>query len=477
MRVYSQTSHELTSVDDSKLLQVYSEESKLSDYILYQLSTPQPVSISARLTPLCLKTILSIGGLLGRVPLIPLSLKFQSQIPEIGRAFAATNFISYSSYLVWASCSMIDQISRSFILDATKQSCLTRLKKIALICFNCLNGTLAQVPYFILSWDYNPQAHYLVALNAMDITLPIYSLFLMTDKLANQCHSQTQSHEIASLKQDLISQCQNLLDHIIQKSDQDTVEFFEKLTRVSDEDLKLNMFLMHLAVFKTVPQAAAFHTDCFKKSAFIMGSVLMLVQAAWFGFLSYQGSSKVISSEAINGMIAAYVIVCNIALVHFVLVNSSSSFLHGLRHLCQTHTKPTFLSETLAPVSSRIFKLVCVLFAATAFIPAIVMSQDYLVKELVWPSSVLYGLGYALMDYYPMRALSDDLILSLIRRLGSGRSKQSVQVYDKIKEIKEAIAASDPKTFHNFLYKHSHLRSLSTLFRKHQIESDDLDSF
>lgn len=477
MKVYSHTSTHPLLADDSKLLLHNYEKSALSDFIIAKLSNDPAFNVTHACIPVCLKVILSIGGFLGRIPLLPLSLKFQAQIPFIGITCAATNFVSYSSYLVWASCNMVDQIARDLFFSKDKKNCCDRIKKTSLLAINIINGVFAQIPYFILSWDYNPAAPYLVALNAMDVTLPIYSLFLMTEQIGRRLNKSQRALKLAAIKNDLVFQCQNLLTHMIQGTQNDSLTFFEKLTKVNDEDLQLNMFLMHLAVFKTMPTQVNRQTNCMIKTAKTLGIILMLVQAAWYGFLSYQGTSKLISNDAVNTLIAAYVVVCNIALVHFVLVNASSSFLNGCSTVFQKKSKPSFLSENLAPLSSRLLKLACVILALTAFVPAIQMTEDYLNDKLFWPSSILYGLGFALMDYYPMRALSDDFMLTILKRFGTEQSKLMIKTYNKILDVKEAFNASNHNSIREFLIKNSHLHTISTLLEKHNLDFEELESF
>lgn len=420
------------------------------------------------------KIILGAGGMLGRIPLIPLSLDFNKMIPVLGSISAGSNFISYSAYLIWASSKMINQMTFSIKSDeGLQKNILGNWKKIALLAFNILNGITAQIPYFVLSYDYNPQKPLMVLLNALDVTLPIYSLQLLSTNHITSFTSSSLEKKLASLKSALSCSLQKALNTMIKEP----ATFF--IPELNDPHLTTHQKLD--ALFLKIDSIEA--TSTFQQPSKIdhainlssksLGIFLLSVQMAWFALLCKQGMEKVTSNEGLIISFCLYVIICNIALTHFVLIGSSHQALSGIKHLFKG-LKPTYLSEVLSPKASLVAKIFSVVICSSAIIPAAQMSKDYLPEYLYYPSTLSYGLGFVLMDYLPLRDLLNDAITFYLTKNGTDHQKQIFQLAHQIEEVKSVIDNSNLKSLALFLLKIEQSTFCRHFLYQHQITTADL---
>jgi hypothetical protein len=70
------------------------------------------------------------------------------------------------------------------------------------------------------------------------------------------------------------------------------------------------------------------------KVAQVLGAVLICTQLFWTGYLSYQGVDQFTNNNIELGLIFSYVIICNLALTRFVMINSLYKMMNAITHLC-----------------------------------------------------------------------------------------------------------------------------------------------
>ncbi len=102
------------------------------------------------------------------------------------------------------------------------------------------------------------------------------------------------------------------------------------------------------------------------------------------------------------------------------------------------------------------------------------MSKDYLPEELFWPSAALYGLGFVFMDYYPLRTLIDDGLLFMARRHGTVHQRATIEVYNKILDIKESLLCADSRTLLKFFLEISKLPSFEAFVNSYSQECETI---
>jgi hypothetical protein len=455
--------------------------------ILFDTITPhltlenyQPSQIIHSKKAILIKTVLAIGGLLGRVPLIPLSTRFHPEVPFLGACFAATNFISYSAYLVWATSKMTNELSVSFhISESSTLHPQETLRKASLLAFNIINGCVAQVPYLILSWDYNKSQAFMVGFNALDVTLPIYSLQMMTTQHNFLCKKSLLLSKVLSLKTCVISKIQERVNQLIKDDPNAAIQFLQDCDKSStsyDRVEKLLCFILSNKEAETTVSLPSKSEKIKKTTAQALGLGLLGIQLAWFSLLCTQGVKIITPNPVAISAACIYVIICNIALTHFVLIGSSYQAIHGLQKTCQK--KPfTYISERLIPHYSLAAKVFSVFISITALIPAAQMSKDYLPESLFWPSTLGYGLGFVFMDYYPLRVLSEEALKLGISYLGTKEQKQILFSCNQIERMKHLFEYSSPVSFAKLLYKFHYLEQVQKALQESDLSIKDLCDF
>jgi hypothetical protein len=455
--------------------------SKINNYILEYLSqVSYKCSIKQSLKARCIKVIFCLGGILGRVPLVPISSSFQSQNPPAAWIAAISNFIAFSSFIVWSTIKMVDNTALSLSTTEQEQSItFDRCRKLSILAFNTLNGFMAQIPSLYLSWNYNPGHAFMVGFNALDIVPPVYSLNIMlSEKLSNVAFSQNQK-KLVDLKKDLISKIETKMKALAQGNNLSFVDAIRNLVLIEVPELKIGHFLELIYSESSVDLVE--DNPCvqdFKASvAQLIGYLLLSVQVFWSAFLTYKGVGLVTDNTGLNGFICLYVVICNIALTRFVLVKSTYLMVNSLKVPCKKQTHYSYICDRIAPLSGIVAKVVCIFLASCSFIHAAKLSQDFLPEAFVAPSAMTYGLGLAVMNYLPLRELSHGLTVRLIERFGSEVQQGQIEAYTKLSDIKKLIESSSVDSLAFFLLKNQFQTMVEHMLHKHGLDHSALSSF
>lgn len=456
--------------------------SKIHHYILDYLNRPEnKCPITGSWKPRVLKVIFSIGGILAKVPLVPIAFSFSSQNTKLAYFGASLNFIAFSSLGIWSSKKMIEDVFLS--LKTTEPHLSTsydRCRKISLFAFNVLNALGAQIPYLYLSWYYNDNKPYMLGFNVLDIAIPIYSLnLMMTRKLSNLAFS-THQKKIGLLKHEMLAKLDNKIKALNQTDCPDFIEAFSHLQESEHDDVKMGRFLDLVLTDDLVPLDTCNPCldDLKLSSAKVIGLLLLSVQVFWNAFLTYKAVSHVTQDPTLNGLACLYVVICHIALVRFVLIKSTYQCLNGLTLPCQRSNRTyNYISDRLAPGSSLVTKAVLLFICSASFIQALKLSYDFLPESFSVPSAMTYGLGLALMNYLPMRDLMSELSSHLIFRFGNQSQKTQAKVHRSLSLIKKLFEHTSLDSFAIFLLNNQEKPMVGYLMTKHQVSLEDLKAF
>lgn len=456
--------------------------SKVHDLILEHLTmdTVQSTSVICSKTARFFKCSLSLGVLVGRVTLVPVSLKFFPSQDALGIAVASGNFAAFGSYYVWSCLNMVDEIALSLKSDETYQtkSC-EKLRKILTISFNIINGAAAQLPFFYLSWNYNRQAHWLLSFNAFDVVVPIYSMHLLFKKnIVNAAYSPA-GKKVLEFKKKLIEKIDSKLQALIQAPSPSITRLFTDMDQIVDPLDKVGRFFDMLfseqpdEIFSDNP----FITDVRQKTANLIGLLLLYVQIFWCGYLCYLGMSEWTSQPELTGFACIYVIVANIALLRFVMIRSSNQLINATHRLLFTRKPYSYINERIFPKTSLIVRLAALALAACAAVPASVMSEDFMPKALILPSTITYGISLGLLNYLPTRDLLDKVSTKFLNPLANDQEKIELKVHKQLSSIKKIIQNTSPESLALFLLKNEEHPFLSYMLSRFDFTIDDLMCF
>jgi hypothetical protein len=455
-------------------------DSKLHTSLLSYLSNESSkCPITETLSAKAIKVLFSLGGILGKVPLIPVTFSYELENRSLAFLGSSLNFIAFSTQATWAACKMVDKTLYSLKSVEHKQSkSFDRCRKICLLAFNIFNGFTAQIPSLFLTWNYNQDKPYMLGFNALDIAYPAYSLnIMMAGKVSNFAVTARQK-KIANLKKDFIEKIESKIKALSRQDCPALIEAFEQMRAYVIPDLTMNRFLEVLQSEHLIGEDP--HNPCvegIKKSASeIISYLLLSVQVFWNAYLTYKATSLKIDNQAFNGAVCLYVVICNIALSRLLLVNATYRLMNSFPGSFRNKSN-YFIADRLSPLSSVITKLVILFIASASFMQAAKLSEDFLPSAFVFPSTVTYGLGMAFMHYMPLRSFAHSLTTKLITRFGNDYQKDSLKTHKTLISIKQVFENTSLDSFAIFLLKNELHNMTAYYLHKHEITHDDLTEF
>jgi hypothetical protein len=448
---------------------------------VYELIVPffenKPFSDDLRSSKLvkCAKTLSTAGAIFARVPLLPLSLNFNPEIKGFGTTIACFNMISYSSFLMWSSKDMIDHVFYSLKTSEHRQIKGHELcRKISVLTLSVISGLASQVPYFFLAWKYNPNNKFMIALSAFDLIPPVYSLYLLLNHTFSKYVCSVATGKILKVKKYFLERLEIKLQEVINGSHLDSEEDNELNGDITTVD-KMNHFfleLMHDPVdYELEDPVLKFFN---MKTSQILGTVLVCTQLFWTGYLSYLGVNQFTNNDIELGLIFSYVIISNLALTRFVMINSLYKMLNAITRLCSKKSSYNYISERLMPKTTAILRLFVLIIASASFIPAITLSEDFIDKKYSMLSYIPFGIALAFMNYLPLKNMVNTAVCYGIGYFGTSEQKKELKIYDKYKSLKRIIENSTPESLGVFLLKVSEESTFTRILERFELSSYDL---
>jgi hypothetical protein len=454
----------------------FSTQSKIYD-LLIPFFQNEPVKDDLRSSRVvrCLKISTSIGAVLARIPLIPLSLNFEQEVKGVGITCAVFNMISFSSYLAWSSKDMIDHVFYGLktLENGSIKSC-DRCKTIGFIALSLISGLASQVPYLFLAYKYNPENKGMVFLSALDVIPPVYSIYLLLHQTFKKSICSHAAQKILRAKKFLLERLDLRLQEIIDGKI-DTSEFELMLNSEMSIQDSMNYFFQDLI---SDPLDAGHINPCIHfsklKAAQFLGFFLIVTQLFWTGFLSYQGVNQLTSNKAALSVIFIYVIISNLALTRFVMVGSIYKVINSMTFYCMRDRSYNYISERLKPRLSFFLSAFVLAMASASFVPALTLSYDFLDQRFFLYSAIPYGLALITMNYLPLKNLVNTSICYGINRFGTEDEKKEVKIYDHYKSVKKIIENSSYESLGLLMLKMSELPIFVQIMNRFSISLDEL---
>lgn len=455
--------------------------SKLNDYILHYLQ-PDAAScpITEKMRYKIFKTLLCLGGILGKVPLIPVTFSYEAENRSLAFLGSSLNFIAFSATACWTTIKMTDQILLSFNTTESKQSkSYDRCRKICLTVFNIFNGFTAQIPSLFLTWYYNQDKPYMLGFNALDITFPAYSLNLMMAKKVANFAVTSRQKKISNMKKELIEKIDSKIKALSMQECEALIDEFNHMDYFAIPDLKMNRFLelIHADHLNGQDPVNPCVEDLKRATATLTSYLFLSVQTFWCAFLTYEAMTHQSSNNVFIGSCCLYVVICHIALTRLLLLKGTFRLVNSLPSFCKKTASSYYIADRLSPLSAYVSKFFILFIASASFMQAAKLSEDFLPDAFVFPSTVTFGIGLALMNYVPLRTFAHTLSTQAIARFGSHSQKQQLRVHKTLSAIKGLIENTSLDSFAIFLLKNELHNMTLYYMHKHEITRDDLTEF
>lgn len=426
---------------------------------------------------IALKTIILLGSLAGRVPLIPLSLKFEKELSALSITLAVANFIVFSNFIARNSINSVNKLATHVGLqEKTRFKGLDTCKKACLVAFSLLNALAAISSYGVLSWDYNKNQPYMLCLNATDLILPVFCLYTLLDHLSAFCKKDPTYKRLINLQNDLCRHIDERISSHIQGFDFRTEDLFIDITRSVDTEAKMSYFFHN--VFTNPSLLDPEPNQCVKFSRLALSTSLATaltgIQVMWVCFLAYIGLQRLNLEDAALVTILSYICLCNIALTsHYIFKSTFKEVQRFNPLICKK--QPIFHPlDYIAPMTSKLISLAAFLLSACSFAPAMQMSQDYLPKNLLLPSTMLYGLSFTMINYLPMKKTLQNLALRLFKLNIHPQQQKYLDLYQRLKDARYLFQNADTKDFALFVLNTQGITPIRQLMQKHHIAKLEL---
>ena len=460
-------------------------DSKIYQYILNDFV--RGISQNWKRTPTTLisKGVLALGGVVGRIPFIPLSLRAGGDSLAAGTFYATTNLVCFSSYYVWASIKMVNRVAVSLqSAERIGSDKHHRCARVGMVFGAVIAGTGAQIPAYVLAYDNNRAHPAIMALNIFDEILPIYSMDMVIQNqiVKNPRFSTDLEKKLFGVKGEVTSRLQKkYMDYIRNAQERTKLDGFlaDLSTSSAEEHEKMAQLVEFLIeplpiVADLTPSSRAY--KCATVSAQTVGLSLTVVQLAWAGYLAYIGMNQLSGNSDAAVALAVYVGLCSLALTQFLLVNTSVQTVVSAGQLLKRQPEKTLLSEELYPRASIAVKGFCMANALFASVVATQMSRDYLREDLRIPSAVLYSTSYVISSYFPIRELSDWIMQEWAIRRGSPEEKHFITVAHQISNLSEFVDSASLKSMAKFLLPFTDQPATTELLTKYNLDKEALSA-
>lgn len=426
-----------------------------------------------------IKIILGAGALIGRIPFIPLSAQILKNGNGFSTIYAIANFVSYSSFFIWAALRMVNRTIIS--LDVVRRGEDRRfecIQRAILIAFNLLNSAIAQTPLMYIAYKYNPEQPWVVALSVCDLFFPAYSMQMLYRKTVESCRSSIIETKLSQVKKDLIEAINYHQDCV---KSQEVPRFTTNTSEHALDIETLGFFINHICCLNhheyRLAKAREKKNYCdimTQATGTALGLTLTACVLAWMGYIVYNMISSFSSNDAFIAIAIGYIVLWNAALLQDVLIQSSHDVLKALRHISTCKMPSSMTADYLWPNVAYSVKLSCLALAMFGAIPAVKASYDILPSHLQIPSSVLLALSLAFLSYRPMRELSHDMLCSVIKYYGDSEDKNQINYLKGLDLLKEYIHTADISETARFVLQLDPDLNSNPYVTKHKFQQDEL---
>ncbi len=406
-----------------------------------------------------LKTIFSIGGVVGRIPYIPQFIEAGGDNLILQRFFTGMGFTVFSPENIWVAIRVVNttmlKLKTSEKFESNHNSLLPRIGGVAGV---ILAGIGAQIPLFALSWFYNQDHPWMVSLNATDVIMPIFSLYLLAQsKLLPRCLSEPERKAL-KLNHGLVQRLNdNRISYITNQNVREKLDSFLNILDISEDEESMKLQKLIGRLIKTLdtetqePMACSPCNRVAKNSAIAVGLFLTIVQLLWLGMFTYEGASQLTQNEVVIWALVVYAVFCNAALIQMLFVETCSQGIESAGSLLSGRIQKSYVTETTAPIASTVAKVICVVLSGFAYIASSRVSYDYLNPPYQLPSAIILSAAYITVTYLPMRELSDWILQEWTKLRGSPEEKAYTERSQRLLDLQEYIGSCSPQSTAKFL--------------------------
>ena len=422
----------------------------------------------------------------GRIPFIPLSLKFAGDNTVYGGFLAYGATTSFGTLVAYSFLKIIDSQMKPLTPeeDYLLHSRIGPTTKKAFLIGGLLLGVGTQIPFAIIAHQYNkpstlnPGGYLMPAIVILiDSWVSTFSGYMGLKTIGEKRQRNPYEKELDVIRGKMlgfIRKNEQLFTLANRHTQLDFVGAYQNIRRVHESGDRVKefytLYTKRISNRTLTPPRWVQVTDTIIKG---YGYLCAACNIGTMGYVAYLGT-KVAGLDAV-----VTVLYCGTAfyLNTTAIPQTASKLFNLVKDIFTCGYKPT-IADQLSPKLSFVLKALTLATASLSFGTAMQISQDYyedhewleLCMEITLTSATTFLVSMAMLS------IADDLIETKIEKYGSEEEKQILEVYQKMRHFQTVLASSP------FLDLAMQLRAipedaLAALMENTEISVENLDQY
>lgn len=399
-----------------------------------------------------LQVVSVIASFAGRIPFIPLSLRYAGDNTIYGGCLASGSTAAFGSLVAYSFLKIIDSQMRPltpeehYLLHARIGP---TAKKVILVS-GLLLGAGTQIPFALLAYEYNepstlnPDGYLMPAMViGIDSWISTFSGYMGLRAIGEKRMRTSYEKDLDGIRGKMlgfIGENQALFTLADRQTQLGFVEAYQRIRAVHESSDRVKQFYTlcttRISDASLTPPKWATVADTIIKG---YGYLCAACNIGTMGYVAYLGTR-------VTGLnVVVTTLYCGTALyLNTTAIPQTASKLFNLaRSLLTCSYKPT-IGDQLSPKLSFVLKALTLATAGLSYGMAMEISEDYY-KDHAWlkkSMEVTLTSATTFLVSMAMLTIADDIVETKVKKLGSEEEKQILEVYQKMSRFQTALAAS-----------------------------------
>lgn len=437
---------------NSNLAENFTLKNNIRGYIekkdIFHLTTHEPaIHNTVRNGFKAIALLISIGG---KIPFIPISMKFAGTNTKLGIVLAYGNVASFTTLIYWAMSNLIDELFER--KSAEEITILKNNYKRVKIVASLFTGAISQFAITYLAYEYNHKSILMAGIIIVsDSWLPAYSIYNSIRKIENvKCKKETLENEINIIRSttlNLINQYQHSLDFLDQDSQSLFIKKLNKISEIQSKNLQTDAFLDSIFSSSEITHKKR---DFSEIGVGCLGFICTISQMIFQGTISYYGMKELTGSEFGGAIASSLVVGSNLYLnIYKVPTTAMRIFNFGRNLLNRTYQRS--YSEKLKPRLTFALKAIGLINTALCWAPSVQVNKDYFKGDFRLYMQITAATGVILLVTTAVSDIVTQIVKENALLYGDENSKKILAMKRELKKLSHLIKNSSFLDFAIFL--------------------------
>lgn len=393
-----------------------------------------------------------VASLVGRVPFIPLSLKFAGDNTVYGVFLAYGATASFGSLVAYSFLNIIDSQMRPLTEDEhylLHSRVGPAAKKAFLLCGFIL-GVGTQIPFAIIAYKYNesstlnPGGYLMPAMVvAIDSWVSTFSAYMGLRTLGERSRRNPYEKELDVIRGKmlgLIGENQELFALADRRTQLGFIDAYQRIKQVDEAEDRVKQF--YTLYTNRITDQTLTPSSCSVATTYVaktLGYIFAGCNIATMGYVAYLGTNVV----GLDVVVTALYVGTSLYLNTTAIPNTAAKLFNLVKDVFSWSYQPT-LSDQLSPKLSFALKSLSLATAGLSYGTAMQISHDYY-SEHEWleiTMNVTLTSATTCLVSMAMLFIVDEAIQAKIENFGTEEEKQIIEIHQKMKSYSAMLSAS-----------------------------------